>query len=72
MSRNYILDERTVALKLERIAYEIHENNLDEAAIIFVGIRENGSVIARNMQKLFGSISKVPTSLIHLELDKSR
>ena len=34
MARNYILDKETVARKLQRIAYEIIENNLDENNII--------------------------------------
>jgi pyrimidine operon attenuation protein/uracil phosphoribosyltransferase len=57
MARNYILDKETVARKLQRIAYEIIENNLDEKNIILAGIRENGSVIARNIEKLLRSIN---------------
>ena len=30
MAKNYILDEGTAARKLQRMAYEILENNLDE------------------------------------------
>jgi pyrimidine operon attenuation protein / uracil phosphoribosyltransferase len=70
MSRNYILDEGTVARKLQRIAYEIIENNLDEQQIILAGVRENGSTIARNIQGLLQSISKVSIELIDISLDK--
>ncbi len=57
MARNYILDKEAVARKLQRMAYEIVENNLDEKHIILAGIRENGSVIARNIEKLLKSIN---------------
>lgn len=70
MTRNYILDKRTADLKLERMAYEIYESNLDAGSVIFVGIKENGSVIARKIQELFQRICDIPTSLIHLSLDK--
>jgi pyrimidine operon attenuation protein/uracil phosphoribosyltransferase len=71
MARNYILDQETVARKLQRIAYEIIENNLDEKYLILAGIRENGSVIARNIEKLLRSInSDIDIWNIDITLDK--
>jgi pyrimidine operon attenuation protein/uracil phosphoribosyltransferase len=70
MARNYILDEGTVARKLQRIAYEIIENNLDEQEIILAGVKENGSAIARNIQQLLQNISPIKTELIEISLDK--
>lgn len=70
MSKNYILDEQSVNRKLQRMAYEILESNLDENDILFVGIQENGSIIARAVQELLRSISQIKTELIHLSLDK--
>jgi pyrimidine operon attenuation protein/uracil phosphoribosyltransferase len=71
MARNYILDEGTVARKLQRIAYEIIENNLDEQQIILAGIQENGSTIARNIQQMLLNINnKMAIELIDISLDK--
>jgi pyrimidine operon attenuation protein / uracil phosphoribosyltransferase len=70
MPKNYFLDKDTVAQKLQRIAYEIVENNLDEPEIILAGIRDNGSVIARNIQQLLKPISNIRTSIIDISLDK--
>ena len=71
MARNYILDKETVARKLQRIAYEIIENNLDEKHIILAGIRENGSVIARNIEKLLLTINpSISIWNIDISLDK--
>jgi pyrimidine operon attenuation protein/uracil phosphoribosyltransferase len=72
MTRNYILDQPTASRKLQRMAYEIVENNLDEENIILVGIQENGSIIAENIQKLLREISSVHAELIHLKLDKRK
>lgn len=71
MSKNYILDEATAARKLQRIAYEILENNLDETELIFAGIRDSGSVIARNIQQLIKQIGpNIKTDIIDITLDK--
>ncbi|WP_207512669.1 phosphoribosyltransferase family protein [Longitalea luteola] len=71
MARNYILDKEAVARKLQRMAYEIIENNLDEQQIILAGIRDNGSAIARTIEKLLRSInSNIAIWNIDISLDK--
>jgi pyrimidine operon attenuation protein/uracil phosphoribosyltransferase len=71
MARNYILDKESVARKLQRIAYEIVENNIDEKQLILAGIRESGSVIARNIETLLRSIkSDIEIWNIDITLDK--
>ncbi len=52
------------------MAYEIIENNFDEDELILAGIRESGSVIARNIQTLLGQITNISTDLIMVTLDK--
>lgn len=68
--KNYILDQATVAKKLERMAYEIVENNIDEKEIVLAGIRVSGSIVAKNIQQLLAGISDIKTDLITIELDK--
>lgn len=68
--KKYILDATTAALKLERMAYEIVEENIDETELILAGIRDNGSVIARSIQQELAKISSLKTKLISLQLDK--
>src|SRR6476620_8271320 len=70
MARKDILDRQSIKMKLERMALEIVENNLDEDSIILVGIEENGSVIARNMEKLLKQYSSLNVKLVNLRLDK--
>ncbi len=52
------------------MAYELVENNLDENQIILAGIKDNGSVIARNMRRILNNISPIDVQLISLSLDK--
>ncbi|HSB94724.1 MAG TPA: phosphoribosyltransferase family protein [Flavitalea sp.] len=70
MSRKYILDENTVAKKLERMALEIIENNLEEQELILIGIRDHGSVIAKAIEGYLQKLSSIRTKLIHFSLDK--
>ena len=68
--KKYILDKEVAAKKLVRMAYEILENNIDEDKIVLAGIRENGSVVAKNIQKILSEISSLKTELISISLDK--
>jgi pyrimidine operon attenuation protein/uracil phosphoribosyltransferase len=70
VAKNYVLDKAVAAKKLKRMAYEILENNINEKFIILAGIRESGSVVARNIQKILAEISTVETELITITLDK--
>ena len=70
MARKDILDKETVNMKLERMALEIVENNLDEKNLILVGIQDNGSVIARNMRRILKETGDIDVKLISLSLDK--
>src|SRR5436189_1027115 len=68
--KNYILTKETASKKLRRIAYEIVENNMEEKELILAGIRESGSIVAKNIQKELSAISQIKTTLITLTLDK--
>jgi len=52
------------------MAYEILENNTDTPGIVLAGIRESGSVIARNIKRQLAEISPLPVELITITLDK--
>ena len=68
--KNYILTKEVAGKKLRRMAYEILENNFGEKEFILAGIRDNGCVIARNMQRLLNEIEPIKTEFIGITLDK--
>ncbi len=70
MDKKYILTQEVAAKKMLRMAYEILENNSGEQHLILAGIRESGSVIARNIERLLQGISDIHTELITITLDK--
>lgn len=68
--KKYILSREVAEKKLRRMAYEILENNTEEKEIILAGIKENGSVVAKTIQKMLAEISDLTTELIEISLDK--
>src|SRR4051812_25517089 len=70
-SRNYILDAATASKKLERMAYEIAEQNLDgNGELILAGIKDNGVVLARIIANHLKPIFHGKIKCIEIELDK--
>ena len=68
--KKYILDKEVAAKKLQRMAYEILENNMEEDKMVLAGIKENGCVVARIIQNILSEISSIKTELISISLDK--
>jgi pyrimidine operon attenuation protein/uracil phosphoribosyltransferase len=70
--KKYILTREVAEKKLRRMAYEILENNSGEKKLILAGIRESGTVIARNIQRLLLEITQgqLAIDLIVISLDK--
>ena len=70
--KNYILTQQVAEKKLRRMAYEILEHNAGETHLILAGIRDNGSAIARTIQRLLQEITdgRLTTRLISIALDK--
>jgi pyrimidine operon attenuation protein/uracil phosphoribosyltransferase len=70
-NRKYILDAPTAAKKLERMAFEIAEQNVGEASHLYlVGIRDNGVVIAHSLLAHLQSIFNGTLEVLELGLDK--
>ena len=69
-AKNYIMDQGVAEQKMRRMALEVIENNLEEKELVLAGIRENGTVVARNIQRMIAEISQIKTNLITILLDK--
>ncbi len=69
-NKKQILTEEEIQLKLERLAYQIYENNLEEKEIILAGIRNRGYAIAEVLKKSIEKLAKMKVTLIAVEIDK--
>ena len=70
--KKYILTAATAEKKLRRMALEIAERNYEETALILVGIKENGIVIARIIENFLKEVFKGDINIIELSIDKKR
>ncbi len=70
MSKTLILNSKQIQQKINRIAYEIYENNYDEKEIIIAGIANNGFILAKQIVKVLQKISPIKTKLIEIVIDK--
>lgn len=65
-----ILDHHKIDQKINRIAYQIYEDNYDQEEIIMAGIAKNGYVFATILKERLESISNIKVSLKELIIDK--
>lgn len=70
MASHLILSKEIAYRKLQRMAYEIVERNINEKEIILAGIKENGSIIARILLSFLQDIFNGEISQIEIKLDK--
>ncbi len=67
-----ILDKVQIGQKIERLAYEILEQNYDEKALILAGINDNGMAFAGLLQQALTQISEKPVLLAQIRLNPAR
>ncbi len=67
-----ILDNKQLDQKLERLAYQILENNLDEGKIYFLGINKNGLRFAKYLQSSYSKITEQETQLGNIKLNAAK
>lgn len=70
MSKTLILNSKQIEQKINRIAYEIYENNHDEKTIIIAGISDNGYIFAKRISDVVQKISPIKTQLIEIKINK--
>ena len=50
---NTILNNRQIEQKIDRMAYQILEDNMDESEIVFIGIANRGGEVAKKLKDAF-------------------
>lgn len=67
-----VLNQREVSQRIQRIAYQIYEDNAQEPGIILAGIANKGFVFAALLKTALEKICPIPVRLYEIELDKDR
>ena len=67
---NYILSKEIAYRKLQRMAYEVVERNMDEKEIILAGIKESGSIVAGVLDGFLKKIFRGEIRILDIIIDK--
>lgn len=65
-----ILNAKQIQQKINRIAYQILEDNLNEKEIVLAGIWDRGYKLAIRLKEVLSKISNVKITLLKIELDR--
>lgn len=65
-----ILNQHQIEQNIDRIAYQLLEDNFDEDEIIIAGILPKGNYIAERLKNILDKIAPFKSQLITIELDK--
>ena len=65
-----ILNQQQIQQKIDRIAYQILEDNFDEEEILIAGILPRGNHIAARLKKILDEIAPFKSKLLTIEIDK--
>ncbi|ASU35811.1 phosphoribosyltransferase family protein [Mucilaginibacter xinganensis] len=65
-----ILNQQQIQQKIDRIAYQILEDNFDEEEILIAGILPSGDKIAKRIKSVLDDIAPFKSKMIGIELDK--
>jgi len=69
-SKTLILDHDKIIQKVNRIAYQIFEDNYTEKEIIIAGIAPKGYQFAKLLSETLEKISKIKIQLVELKINK--
>src|SRR5450432_1616894 len=69
-TKNFILTADAALKKMQRMAYEIVERNMDEQQIIIAGIKDSGVIIARKIKTFLQDIFKGEIIIMEISMDK--
>lgn len=65
-----VLNSRQIQQKIDRIAYQIVEDNIEETEIVLAGLQQRGFRLASRLKTILEEIANLNVTLISIDLDK--
>ncbi|WP_461788371.1 phosphoribosyltransferase family protein [Pedobacter sp.] len=65
-----ILDQKQIQQKINRIAYQILEDNIEEKELVIAGIWDRGYKLAVRLEQTLKEISEFKITLLRIDLEK--
>ena len=70
MEATLLLTHEQTQQKINRMAYQLFENNFTESEIVLAGIEQRGFVLAGRIQKALEKFSQQNVTLLSIEVEK--
>jgi pyrimidine operon attenuation protein/uracil phosphoribosyltransferase len=70
MEATLLLNHEQIQQKINRMAYQLFENNYTEQEIILAGIEQRGHILAQRIKIALQSFSNQKVSLLSIEVEK--
>jgi len=70
MEATLLLNHEQIQQKINRMAYQLFENNFTETEIVLAGIEQRGYILAKRIQLALTSFSKQKVTLLSIEVEK--
>lgn len=70
-ARTLLLNDHQIRQRINRIAYQVYEDNFDEKEIVIIGIWQNGFLLAEKLVSAINAICPIKTHLFQLHIDKN-
>jgi pyrimidine operon attenuation protein/uracil phosphoribosyltransferase len=70
MEATLLLTHEQIQQKINRMAYQLFENNFTETELVIAGIEQRGFVLAERIQKALAKFSQQKVSLLSIEVEK--
>ena len=65
-----LLDKKQIEKRINRIAYQIYEDNFEEKELVIAGIAKSGFLVAQKIEKAMNKICDLKTLLVEVRMDK--
>jgi len=69
-TKTALLDKKQIEKRINRIAYQVYEDNFEEKEIVIAGIAKSGYQVAQKIEKALNKICDLKTTLIEVTMDK--
>lgn len=70
MGKTEILNATQIQQKLNRLAYQVYENNFEEKELLIAGIEGNGYLVAKRICEVLKKVSKTKLTLGKISINK--
>jgi len=69
-NQTLLLTQQQISQKINRLAYQVYEDNIEEKEIIIAGIMKSGFIVAEKIATVLKSISPLKIKLVELTINK--